>query len=174
MFYVLKIIPLMLGAAVVLSLSTDAAAEDISVTTTFSCDSQEDCKAKCEALGRGHVWRGTPNGPTLGTCTKRSAVARPSMDTLRALNSISENSSAIEEELNDRLRQSSTMRELGIADAEISSFAIRLKRQKPEEPICATCSGSGIAVERCCQANDPICVDPCWDGMPILAITADQ
>ncbi len=47
-------------------------AQQVQVQTeeTFSCSSQTECKAKCEALPGRHVWKPSKSDFTLGTCTK--------------------------------------------------------------------------------------------------------
>lgn len=41
-------------------------AEQIQVSTTFTCSTNADCKKKCEALGKDHTWNSRQR-----TCTKR-------------------------------------------------------------------------------------------------------
>lgn len=150
----------------------NAAAEQISVTTAFTCSTNAECKRKCEGLGSDHVWKPNPGGSTLGTCTKRVTLAPLSRELLETLNVVSKYSDAIEEELNAQLSSSPTLRKLGVSGAELGSFSILLKRPIYDGPPCASCTGSGVTVERCCYSN-PDCFDPCTEGGPVMFFSPD-
>jgi hypothetical protein len=49
-------------------------AEQIKVSTTFTCSTNAECRRKCEALGSDHTWKPNPGGATLGTCTQNGSV----------------------------------------------------------------------------------------------------
>ena len=146
-------------------------AEQIQVSTTFSCSTNAECKRKCEALGSDHTWKPNPGGSTLGTCTKKSQLSPPSKATLDSLSTVNKNSKEIYKELNYLFSKSPIVKKLGLKGAQINSISIMFKNNNDNdnERICASCLGDGFAVEMCCKRSEPNCAFPCLDGVvPIM------
>ena len=166
---IIKLITKVIGLLIIWGGISSLFAEQIQVSTTFTCSTNAECKKKCEALGNDHTWKPNPGGSTLGTCTKKSRPLHPSKATLDALSIVTQNGEVIRRELNSQFSKSHIARRLGLKRAQINSVSIIFKNNNNmNERVCATCLGAGFAIEMCCPVNNPNCVDPCWDGTPLL------
>mgnify|MGYP000052291075 CR=1 FL=1 len=75
-----------IGVLALTSGMSSAFAEQIQVSTSFTCSTNADCKKKCEALGRDHTWNSRQR-----TCTKRRKginIIKPTPLTKEELNSL--------------------------------------------------------------------------------------
>lgn len=70
MMRIVKLTTVLFGLFIFFTGFNVAFADTIQVSTGFTCSTNAECKRKCEALGKGHVWKPNPGGSTHGTCTK--------------------------------------------------------------------------------------------------------
>lgn len=162
----IKLITKVIGLLIFTSGVNSSFAEQIQVSTTFSCSTNAECKRKCEALGSDHTWKPNSGGSTLGTCTKKSRLSPPSKATLDSLSTVTKNSNVIHKELNYLFSKSPIVKKLGLKGAQINSISIVFKNNNGDERICASCLGDGFSTVMCCPRNNPNCFDPCRDGEP--------